>query len=343
MGCVEAGCGREPGSWRAFRCQLPPGSAAGAPAQAAAPALAAAGTLHAHAATDGWAAEGDWGEQAASPPAGLASSREPGTAEPDAAASGGYGAAWHCGSHGPGQQPGRAAGAPAGAPAEPEACSGADDTAWGAGGDWEAGGPAGGADAFDLGDLDAALAALAEAPRGAAPPPGPKRRSAGGAGAAPSCRAPGRPPTLPGFYLHAAGEPAAAAAAALTAREADHVAALLAEYEASGAPVPVRRPAAALGGCSMGREAVLASCWSWPLRRTSGSAQQGGATQLCNAGWRAVAPLAMSACTGPRCCPARCTGAQRSRAAAGLLRSALGRRAGRQGGRRRPSAQRVPS
>jgi hypothetical protein len=239
---------------------------------------------------DGWAAEGDWGEQPASPPARLASGREPGVAEPDTAASGGLGAGRDCGGPGPGEQPGRAADALAGAPAEPDACSSADGAVWGAGGDWDAGGPAGGADAFDLGDLDVALAALAEAPRGAAPPPGAKRRSAGGAGAAPSCRALGRPPTLPGFYLYAAGEPAATAVAAMTAREADHVAALLAEYEASGAPVPVRRPPA-VGARRVQCGARGCICMLLELlRRTSGSAQQGRAMQVCNTAWRAVAP-----------------------------------------------------
>ena len=105
-------------------------------------------------------------------------------------------------------------------------------------------------DAFDLSDIDAALTALAAATRPAALEKQPKRRGAEqdlpggnsrgaeaegvrpGFATAPSCPAPSDQPSLPGFHLHAEAEPAAAGSK-LSAREAEHIAALLADYERS--------------------------------------------------------------------------------------------------------------
>ena len=240
-GCASPGCGRHPGSWRAFRCQLQ--QAADIPGVAAKPPADPAATTPDSSPAGAWEGGGSW--SAADP------SSEAGPHASVADCTRGGAGAW--GGSGTSVKPTDKARLHASgvvsAAADPCGPGGSDADAWAGGGGWESG-LADAPDAFDLSDIDAALTALAAATRPAAREKQPKRRGAeqappGGSSrgaeaeglrpgfaAAPSCPAPSDQPSLPGFHLHAEAEPAAAGSK-LSAREAEHIAALLAEYERS--------------------------------------------------------------------------------------------------------------
>lgn len=272
FGCVAPGCGCLPGSWRAFRCQLPPP----APGTGAAAELAAPPHGPGPPAPDAHGCGGSigWSKAEPLPEAGEPPHKRNDSAQPSKAAGSAGEEAW--GSNGDWIAPKcpLAAAAPAAEPAtmqndspppaEPEC--GAPGDAWGDGGDWGAGSPGGAADAFNLSDIDAALAALAHKAKAEPPcaqhpdrqsakgqadasararpapskPAGPSKPSARHPAAVPSCVGPAAQPRLPGFHLHAATEPEALGQAALPPREAQHIAALLAEYERSSASTTVR-------------------------------------------------------------------------------------------------------
>ena len=271
FGCVAPGCGCLPGSWRAFRCQLPPtahsssavtelGALPPGPRPPAPDALTCGGSI-------------GWSKAEPTPWAGEPLNTGTDSAQPGEAAGSAGEEAW--GSNGDLSAPELlpAVAAPAAEPGavqsespQPAEGCGAPADAWGGGRDWGAGSPSEAADAFNLSDIDAALAALAhkansDPPRAQHPnrqsakgqaspnacahtassnPAGPSKPSARRPAAVPSCAGPSPQPRLPGFHLHAAAEPEAMGHAALPPREAAHIAALLAEYERSNASTTVR-------------------------------------------------------------------------------------------------------
>ena len=295
FGCVAPGCGCLPGSWRAFRCQLPPPL----PGTGVAAELAAAPPGPRPPAPDAheWGGSAGWSktEPLTGPrePSNLCTdstqtSKAAGSASEEAWGSNGDWSAPEC----PLAAAALAADPAAvhsGSPQPAGAGCGACADAWGGGADWGAGSPGEASDAFNLSDIDAALAALAQkataappraqhsrqsatgqatasahAPSAPSNPAGPCKPSARHADAVLSCvvrsSGPASQPRLPGFHLHAAAEPEALGQAALPPREAAHIAALLAEYERSNATTAVRCPACSsnsqsfIGGCAVAYE-----------------------------------------------------------------------------------------
>ena len=271
FGCVAPGCGRLHGSWRAFRCQLPPA----APSTGVAAKLAALPPGSRLPGPDALLCGGgtDWDKEEPLPSAEAALDGCTGSPQSQEAAGSASEGAW--GSSGdwgaPGCLPDATAPAaqPAGvcndSPRPAAAAHGAPADGWGSGEGWEAGTPGGPSDAFNLSDIDAALAALAHKAMAAPPRTGharqnpreqaragayarparsnpacPSRPSAQGPAAGPGCVGPASQPRLPGFHLHAAAEPEPQKRAVLPPREAEHIAALLAEYERSNASATVR-------------------------------------------------------------------------------------------------------
>ena len=274
FGCVAPGCGCLPGSWRAFRCQLPlppPGTGVAAELAAAPPGPRPPGpNAQRCGGSVGWSKAESLpgaGEPSDIGPNSTQTSKAAGSASEEALGSSGDWSAPECP---------LAAVAPAADPAAVHSSSpqpagagcGACAVAWGGGGDWGAGSPSEASDAFNLSDIDAALAALAQKATAAPPraqhsrqsakgqanasahapfapinPAGPCKPSARHSDAVPSCVGPASQPRLPGFHLHAAAEPEALRQAALPPREAEHIAVLLAEFERSNATTAVRCPA----------------------------------------------------------------------------------------------------
>lgn len=272
FGCVAPGCGCLPGSWRAFRCQLLP--AAPDTGAAAEPAAAPPGPWPPAPAAPNRGGSASWSTVEPLRGPGEPSSIGADSAQLSSAAGSVCEEAW--GSNGDWSAPEGppAAAAPAAEPTAARSDSpqpalaecGAPADAWGGGGDWGAGSPGGASDAFNLSDIDAALAALAHKAKSEPPhaqhpsrqsaksqagpnacartassnPAGPSEPSARRPAAVPSCVGPASQPRLPGFYLHAAAEPGALGPAALPPQEAAHIAALLAEYEHGSATTAVR-------------------------------------------------------------------------------------------------------
>ncbi|GBF91672.1 hypothetical protein Rsub_03976 [Raphidocelis subcapitata] len=227
FGCTAQRCGRQPGSWRAWRCQLPP--ARRAPAAAAAAAAA---------------------KPVPESPAVTGTAKRP-----EAAAGGvpgfdaGAGDDWGLGGGGSGSTFGAAG------------TGGADDD-WGfgsggsggGGGTFALGAEGGtGGGAFDFSDLtsavEAAATGLSAAPKQKAVPPKAADDAAapgrsGAAAAAPSCAGEAGP-RLPEFQVYAEEEPPEAS---VPERELRHARELLARYQAeaeAGGGAPAAAPAGA--------------------------------------------------------------------------------------------------